>query len=103
MRRDFLMWMKVLDAHFAKKKPATLCELLGDLTIAARLQIDFSHRLGGSNPEQPDGNNGTEYSKTRYGPSRRISRAIGFRPVHHGIVPLGHRSLLLLNRSPPGA
>ena len=68
------MWMKVLDAHFAKKKPATLCELLGDLTIAARLQIDFSHRLGGSNPEQPDGNNGTEYSKTRYGPSRRISR-----------------------------
>ena len=45
-------------------------------------------------PEHPDSDDGAEDGKTGQGPSRRIGRAIRFRPVHHRIVPVGHDSLL---------
>jgi hypothetical protein len=43
-----------------------------------------------SDSERPDGDNGPEHRQAGNRPSRRVHRAICFRLVHHGIVPVGH-------------
>src|SRR5207253_7114731 len=48
----------------------------------------------GSNPENPNRNNGPEHGQAGNRPARRVDRTIRFGPVHHGIVPVGHDSLL---------
>src|SRR3954470_9026072 len=46
-----------------------------------------SSRLDSQNPDRDDG---AEHGKAGNRPARRVDRAIGFRPLHHGIVPVGH-------------
>ena len=48
---------------------------------------------GGLNGKHPDRDDGAENGKARNGPSRRISSVV-HGPVHHGIPPTGHESLL---------
>jgi hypothetical protein len=53
-----------------------------------------SPRNGQLNPQNPDSNNGSEYGQSTDGPARDVERAIGFGSIDHGVVPMGHESLL---------
>jgi hypothetical protein len=53
-----------------------------------------SLRNGQLNPQNPDSNNGSEYGQSTDGPARDVERAIGFGSIDHGVVPMGHESLL---------
>jgi hypothetical protein len=49
-----------------------------------RCPISPGHRkLDGSNPEDPDRDDGAQHSQAGNRPTRRVGRSIGFRPVHH--------------------
>ena len=59
------------------------------------------------NPEHPNRNDGPEHGQAGNRPTSHVNRAIRFRPVHHGIVPVRHDRLLSLPpfdiRSSPAA
>jgi hypothetical protein len=46
------------------------------------------------NSENPDRNDGSEHGEAGNRPPRHVNRAVRLRPVHHGIVPMGHFGLL---------
>jgi hypothetical protein len=48
------------------------------------------------NPEHPNRNDGPKHGQTGNRPTSHVNRAIRFRPVHHGIVPVRHDRLLSL-------
>jgi hypothetical protein len=48
------------------------------------------------NPEHPNRNDGPEHGQAGNRPTSHVNRAIRFRPVHHGIVPVRHDRLLSL-------
>jgi len=53
----------------------------------------FFHFL---NPEHPNRNDGPKHGQAGNRPTSHVNRAIRFRPVHHGIVPVRHDRLLSL-------
>src|SRR5438552_2535863 len=55
---------------------------------------DEAVRAAPSDSERPDRDDGPKHGKAGNRPARRVNRTIGFGPVHHRIVPVGHHSLL---------
>ncbi len=65
------------------------------LLIGRRLGLFMTGGIGsGLNPENPNRNDGSKHGEARNRPAGRVNRTIRFGPVHHGIVPVGHNSLL---------
>ena len=66
----------------------------GNWTRAGRTPEVTGRRV--SNPEKPDRDDGTEHGQAGNRPARRVTRTIGFRPVDHVVMPIGHNRLLAI-------
>src|SRR5450631_1834616 len=55
---------------------------------------DVAQNRCGSNSKKPNRNDGTKHGQAGNRPARHVNRTVGFRRVHHRVMPVGHISLL---------
>src|SRR5450755_2322014 len=55
---------------------------------------DVAQNRSGSNSKKPNRNDGTKHGQAGNRPARHVNRTVGFRRVHHRVMPVGHISLL---------